>query len=95
MKFTISRAKGSNFDSGLRGFFKYRSLGIGEATSGDFGANVIKAIPGEHPKGDWHYHQLKFQMVYILEGRKRIGAREFLVIFFCLDSHLMTFLVFS
>ena len=68
MKFTISRAKGSNFDSGLRGFFKYRDLGIDEATSGDFGANLIKAIPGEHPKGDWHYHELKFQMVYILEG---------------------------
>ena len=68
MKFKISRAKGQKFSSGLRGFFKYRDLGINDATSGDFGANVIKATEGEHSKGEWHYHKLKFQMVYIFEN---------------------------
>ena len=68
MNFKISRAGESTFESGLRGFFGYRNLGIDEATSGDFGANVIKALPGEHSKGEWHYHELKFQMVYILKG---------------------------
>ena len=68
MKFMISRAKEQKFSSGLRGFFKYRDLGINDATSGDFGANVIKATAGEQSKGDWHYHKLKFQMVYILKG---------------------------
>lgn len=68
MKFKIRRAKDTNFDSGLRGFFKYRNLGAEEATAGAYGANVIKAIPGEHSHGDWHYHSLNFQMVYILQG---------------------------
>ena len=68
MKFKISRAKEQKFSSGLRGFFKYRDLGINDATSGDFGANVIKATAGEQSKGDWHYHKLKFQMVFILKG---------------------------
>ncbi len=68
MKFKVSKAKENSFESGLRGFFAYRNLGTAEATSGDFGANVIKAIPGEHAKGDWHYHKLEFQMVYILRG---------------------------
>ena len=36
--------------------------------SGDFGANVIRAIEGKHANGEWHYHKLKFQMVYILKG---------------------------
>ena len=64
MKFKISRANEQNFESGLRGFFQYRDLGINDATSGDYGANVIRAIDGKHAKGDWHYHKLKFQMVY-------------------------------
>ena len=68
MKFKISRANESKFDSGLRGFFKYRDLGIEEGTEGEVGANIIKAVPGEHAKGDWHYHLLDFQMVLILEG---------------------------
>ena len=65
MKFKITRAKENNFETGLRGFFAYKNLGIEEATSGGFGANVIKAIEGKHANGEWHYHKLKFQMVYI------------------------------
>jgi hypothetical protein len=68
MKFKITRANDNKFESGLRGFFSYKDLGIEEATSGDFGANVIKAIEGKHANGEWHYHKLKFQMVYILKG---------------------------
>ena len=59
MKFKITRAKENKFESGLRGFFSYKNLGIEEATSGDFGANVIKAIEGKHANGEWHYHKLK------------------------------------
>ena len=68
MKFKITRSKENNFESGLRGFFAYKNLGIEEATSGGFGANVIKAIEGKHANGEWHYHKLNFQMVYILKG---------------------------
>ena len=68
MKFKVTRANENNFESGLRGFFAYKNLGIEEATSGGFGANVIKAMEGKHANGEWHYHKLKFQMVYILKG---------------------------
>ena len=68
MKFKITKANESSFESGLRGFFEYKNLGIEEATSGDFGANVIKAVDGRHANGEWHYHKLTFQMVYILKG---------------------------
>jgi quercetin dioxygenase-like cupin family protein len=68
MKFKITKANESSFESGLRGFFEYKNLGIEEATSGDFGANVIKAVDGKHANGEWHYHKLTFQMVYILKG---------------------------
>ena len=68
MKFKITKANDSSFECGLRGFFEYKNLGIEEATSGDFGANVIKAVDGRHANGEWHYHKLTFQMVYILKG---------------------------
>ena len=67
MKFKITRANENKFESGLRGFFEYKNLGIEEATSGNFGANVIKAIEGKHANGEWHYHKVDFQMVYILK----------------------------
>ena len=68
MGFKITRNNDSSFTKGLRGFFEYKDLGIEEATNGNFGANVIKAVDGKHANGEWHYHKLKFQMVYILKG---------------------------
>ena len=68
MKFTVSHREKSKFEAGLRGFFQYRDLGIDSATEGNYGANVIKAVPGKHSKGEWHLHKLNFQMVYILKG---------------------------
>ena len=44
MKFKITRANENQFESGLRGFFSYKNLGIEEATSGDFGANVSRLL---------------------------------------------------
>ena len=68
MQFAVSQKEKSEFEAGLRGFFQYRDLGIEAATAGDYGANVIKAVPGKHAKGEWHLHKLNFQMVYILKG---------------------------
>jgi quercetin dioxygenase-like cupin family protein len=67
--FTVSHADTTNFESdGLRAFFEYRQLGIREATSGQFGAHVIRAVPGKHSEGAWHTHDLDFQMVYVTRG---------------------------
>lgn len=79
---TTSHAKDADFQRGLRAFFEYRDLGIQKATKGEFGAHVIRAIPGQHATGQWHTHDLKFQMFFVLKGWVRfeyedIGVKEF------------------
>ncbi|MBT6544091.1 MAG: cupin domain-containing protein, partial [Rhodobacteraceae bacterium] len=71
--FTVSHSDGTGtagggFSGGLRAFFEYRNLGIDTATNGAYAANVIRAVPGRHAEGDWHVHDLDFQMIYILQG---------------------------
>ena len=67
--FRITHSDSSEFRrEGLRSFFEYRDLEIAEATAGRFGANVIRAIPGQHSPGQWHTHDLDFQMVYVTRG---------------------------
>lgn len=81
-KTTTSHAKDAEFQRGLRAFFEYRDLGIKDATGGAFGAHVIRAIPGEHATGQWHTHDLTFQMFFVLKGWVRfeyedIGEKTF------------------
>ena len=71
--FSISHSDGNGttdggFTGGLRAFFEYRNLGIDTATKGAYAANVIRAVPGRHAEGEWHVHELDFQMIYILQG---------------------------
>lgn len=67
--FSISHADDGPFEgAGLRAFFEYRRLGIAEATGGDFGAHVIRAVPGQASPGGWHSHALDFQLVYVTRG---------------------------
>ena len=69
MTFKVTRQADTGFDGGLRGFFEYRDLGIAEATSGKVRAHVIRAVPGDEQEGSGtHWHELEFQMVYILKG---------------------------
>jgi len=55
---------------GLREFFLYRDLGIANATDGLAQAHLIRLIgpcnPAEVSK--LHYHDVEFQMVYVLKG---------------------------
>jgi len=73
-KFIVNRAKDNPFVSGgLRVYREYRDLGIEEATNGAIKAHIIrttKACP-EGGSGE-HYHDLEFQMVYVLQGRSRV-----------------------
>ncbi len=69
-KFTVSHHREEDFDQGLRTYSAYRDLGIAPATGGMVQAHVIRmtkpfsadevAIP--------HYHDVEFQMVYVLKG---------------------------
>ena len=69
-KFTVSHHREQDFDHGLRPYSAYRDLGLAPATDGLVQAHVIRmtkpfsakevAIP--------HYHDVEFQMVYVLKG---------------------------
>jgi quercetin dioxygenase-like cupin family protein len=69
-QFTASHHRDEDFDHGLRPYSAYRDLGIAKATDGMVQAHVIRmtkpftseevAIP--------HYHDVDFQMVYVLKG---------------------------
>jgi mannose-6-phosphate isomerase-like protein (cupin superfamily) len=73
---TVRHAEGASFDAGLRAFFAYRDLGISEASGGSYGANVIRAVPGTHARPHWHWHDLTFQMVFILKGWVRFEYED-------------------
>ena len=53
MKFVVNKSNKDNFKDGLRSFFEYSDLGINLATNGDYGANIIRAVAGKHPVGQW------------------------------------------
>ena len=68
MSTTVTHAAPDAFERGLRAFFEYRDLGVAGASTGKVGAHVIRAVPGEGAKPEWHIHELDFQMVYVLKG---------------------------
>jgi hypothetical protein len=69
-KFTVSHHREEDFDQGLRTYAKYRDLGIAPATGGLVQAHVIRMIPPYRPEdvAKPHYHDVDFQMVYVLKG---------------------------
>jgi mannose-6-phosphate isomerase-like protein (cupin superfamily) len=67
----ISHYREEDFKAdGLRAYAKYRDLGIADATGGLARAHVIRLVgpcnPAEVSK--LHYHDVEFQMVYVLKG---------------------------
>jgi hypothetical protein len=69
-KFTVSHQREADFDQGLRTYAKYRDLGIAPATGGMVQAHVIRMIPPYKAEdvSTPHYHDVDFQMVYVLKG---------------------------
>ena len=69
-KFTFSHHRDEDFDAGLRTYAKYRDLGIAPATGGMVQAHVIKFVPPFKAEDVAipHYHDVEFQMVYVLKG---------------------------
>jgi hypothetical protein len=58
------------FEQGLRRYAQYRDLGIAGATNGMVRAHVIKMVPPCVPAevSKRHFHEVEFQMVYVLKG---------------------------
>ena len=69
-RFTVSHHSEAGFDTGLRRYAKYRYLGINAATNGLVQAHVIQFVPPCRPEevSKLHYHDVEFQMVYVLKG---------------------------
>jgi len=69
-RFTVSHHREVDFDQGLRTYAMYRDLGIAGATDGMVRAHVIRLIPPFRPEevSTPHYHDVDFQMIYVLKG---------------------------
>jgi quercetin dioxygenase-like cupin family protein len=69
-KFTFSHHREEDFAQGLRRYAQYRDLGIAPATGGMVQAHVIRMVPPFRPEevSTPHYHDVEFQMVYVLKG---------------------------
>jgi hypothetical protein len=68
--FVASHHAPDAFEQGLRRYAQYRDLGIAAATNGLARAHVIKMVPPCDPAevSKRHYHDVTFQMVYVLKG---------------------------
>jgi hypothetical protein len=68
--FIASHLTPNAFEEGLRSYAKYRDLGIAAATGGQARAHVIKMVPPCDPAvvSKRHYHDVEFQMIYVLKG---------------------------
>jgi hypothetical protein len=67
----ISHYRDEDFKAdGLRAYAHYRDLGITEATGGLARAHVIRLIGPCNPDevSKLHFHDVEFQMVYVLKG---------------------------
>jgi Cupin domain len=69
-RFTASHYREEDFKTGLRAYAKYRDLGISGATDGMVQAHVIRFAPPFRAEevSKRHYHEVDFQMVYVLKG---------------------------
>jgi hypothetical protein len=67
----ISHHRDEDFKAdGLRAYAKYRDLGIADATHGLARAHVIRLMGPCNPEevSKLHFHDVEFQMVYVLKG---------------------------
>jgi len=62
---TVDNAR---YVEGRRAFFKYRDLGVTDATDGKMRAQVTSATQGLGKPTGWHYHVCEHQLVYMLKG---------------------------
>ena len=54
--------------AGRRSFFKYRDLGVTEASAGKLRAQVMQTVAEMKAPTGWHYHECDGQFVYMLKG---------------------------
>ena len=57
--------------TGLRDFFLYRDLGVGQATAGRVLAQIVTANIAPEKGTGWHRHEADFHIVLMLKGWAR------------------------
>ena len=69
-QFAHHQAAEADWTQGMRAIFEYRDLGIATGTGDDYVAHVIRAkgVEADDQIHEWHVHDCRFQMVYILKG---------------------------
>ena len=70
-RFVVSHYRDQDFlADGLRTYAQYRDLGLKAATNGMVQAHVIRLLPPFRREvvSKRHYHDVDFQMVYVLKG---------------------------
>jgi mannose-6-phosphate isomerase-like protein (cupin superfamily) len=68
VKLVVATKDNTPFVPGRRVFFKYRDLGVSDATNGRMRAQVMSAITGMTEPTGWHVHECDAQFVYVLRG---------------------------
>lgn len=67
-KLALAKKENATYVTGRRAFFKYRELGVTEASNGRMRAQVTSATQGLGRPTGWHYHVCEQQLVYMLKG---------------------------
>ena len=67
-KLKITKKADSPLVAGRRRFFKYRDLGVADATGGELRAQVMEAVTGMTEPTGWHVHHCQAQFIYVLKG---------------------------
>ena len=65
---TVSRKSEPEYITGRRAFFKYREMGVGDASGGKFRVQVMSAEKGLTEPTGWHYHICEGQFIFMLSG---------------------------
>ena len=65
---TVSRKSKPEYITGRRAFFKYREMGVGDASGGKFRVQVMSAENGLTEPTGWHYHVCEGQFIFMLSG---------------------------
>ena len=67
-KVAHARASEPVLVKGRRDFFKYRDLGVADASAGALRAQVMSSSQGMSRPTGWHYHECDGQFIYIIKG---------------------------
>ena len=76
--FSMQTAEQGTYEvKGLRDYLSYRDLEIAKETNGAILAHIIRAEGGAYQgAGEWHYHILGDQFVYVLQGWANVQFEE-------------------